>query len=77
LSDLREGEGFATPYKFESGGYMKKLLAVFLVSLVFSSFASAAPVTWTVSAVPIPAAVWLFGSALAGLGWLRRKSKPM
>jgi hypothetical protein len=23
--------------------------------------------------IPIPAAVWLFGSALAGLGWLRRK----
>jgi hypothetical protein len=27
-----------------------------------------------VSGVPIPAAVWLFGSALAGLGWMRRKS---
>jgi len=26
-----------------------------------------------VSEVPIPAAVWLFGSALAGLGWLSRK----
>jgi hypothetical protein len=26
-----------------------------------------------VNAVPIPAAVWLFGSALAGLGWLRRR----
>jgi hypothetical protein len=26
-----------------------------------------------VSAVPVPAAVWLFGSALAGLGWLRSK----
>ena len=26
----------------------------------------------SVSAVPVPAAVWLFGSALAGLGWLRR-----
>ena len=26
-----------------------------------------------VSAVPIPAAAWLFGSALAGLGWLRRR----
>ncbi|MBT8131510.1 MAG: VPLPA-CTERM sorting domain-containing protein [Gammaproteobacteria bacterium] len=25
------------------------------------------------SVVPLPAAVWLFGSALAGLGWLRRK----
>ena len=26
-----------------------------------------------VTAVPVPAAVWLFGSALAGLGWIRRK----
>lgn len=26
-----------------------------------------------VTAVPVPAAVWLFGSALAGLGWMRRK----
>jgi hypothetical protein len=25
------------------------------------------------SVVPIPAAVWLFASALAGLGWIRRK----
>jgi hypothetical protein len=28
----------------------------------------------SVSAVPVPAAVWLFGSALAGLGWFRRKA---
>jgi hypothetical protein len=27
----------------------------------------------TLNIVPIPAAVWLFGSALAGLGWMRRK----
>jgi len=26
-----------------------------------------------VSAVPVPAAVWLFGSALAGLGAVRRQ----
>jgi len=26
-----------------------------------------------VSVVPVPAAVWLFGSALAGLGWMGRK----
>ena len=25
------------------------------------------------SVVPIPAAVWLFGSALGGLGWMRRR----
>jgi hypothetical protein len=30
-------------------------------------------VSGTLSAVPVPAAVWLFGSALAGLGWMRRK----
>jgi len=28
-------------------------------------------VSGSVTAVPIPAAAWLFGSALAGLGWLR------
>jgi hypothetical protein len=27
----------------------------------------------TISAVPVPAAAWLFGSALAGLGWMRRR----
>lgn len=33
--------------------------------------------TLSVSQVPVPAAVWLFGSALAGLGVIgRRKSKP-
>jgi hypothetical protein len=26
-----------------------------------------------ISSVPVPAAVWLFGSALAGLGWMRRR----
>jgi len=27
-----------------------------------------------VTAVPLPAAAWLFGSALMGLGWIKRKS---
>jgi hypothetical protein len=26
-----------------------------------------------VSTVPVPSAIWLFGSALAGMGWMRRK----
>jgi hypothetical protein len=30
--------------------------------------------TFSVSAVPVPAAVWLFGSALGLLGWMRRKA---
>lgn len=32
-------------------------------------------VTTQISAVPLPAAAWLFGSALLGLGALRRKQK--
>jgi hypothetical protein len=28
---------------------------------------------FVVTAVPLPAAAWLFGSALAGLGWMRRR----
>ena len=27
---------------------------------------------WTITAVPVPAAVWLFASAVAGLSFLRR-----
>jgi hypothetical protein len=29
--------------------------------------------SWSVAAVPVPAAAWLFGSALGGLGWMRRR----
>jgi len=29
-------------------------------------------VTQTLTSVPVPAAAWLLGGALAGLGWLRR-----
>ncbi len=36
-------------------------------SVQVAGFATA----WSV--VPLPAAVWMFGSALAGLGWMRRR----
>jgi hypothetical protein len=36
--------------------------------------ASRIMVSGHITAVPIPAAVWLFGSGLAGLGWFRRKT---
>jgi len=38
------------------------------------SFSSASNVTFMAEAVPIPAAVWLFGSALGLLSWFRRKT---
>ncbi len=31
-------------------------------------------VTWQVSAVPVPAAVWLFGSALGFMAWMKKKA---
>jgi hypothetical protein len=31
------------------------------------------PLSGSITSVPIPAAVWLFGSALGGLGWMRRR----
>jgi hypothetical protein len=45
---------------------------------VFSTISAAgSPFTFTASNVPVPAAVWLFGSAIAGLlGVTRRKSQP-
>ena len=38
-----------------------------------AGFSAAVMDNITISAVPVPAAVWLFGSALAGLGWIRRR----
>ena len=45
----------------------------FSVSSFYPAFVVPAVDNITLQAVPIPAAVWLFGSALAGLGWLRRR----
>jgi len=50
-----------------------------LVSLEFGAVTSGGPFSsigldnLRLTTVPIPGAVWLFGSALAGLGWMRRK----
>lgn len=62
-------------------------ITVTLANLTYSSCTAANPLTcgssssdifgvWTLtsSTVPVPAAVWLFGSALGLLGWLRRKT---
>lgn len=37
---------------------------------------SAGPGYWTTTVIPNPAAVWLFGSALGVMGWMRR-TKPL
>lgn len=49
------------------------LVEVTLGATVGGGFNGVAVDNIVVTAVPIPAAAWLFGSALAGLGWIRRK----
>lgn len=46
---------------------------VFTTDRIDSDFTIPAIDNITLQAVPVPAAAWLFGSALAGLGWLRRR----
>lgn len=58
-------EGYFT-YFFAKGQYVLKMATNMLAPSSSTS---------TVSAVPLPAAAWLFGSALLGLGVLRRRKQ--
>jgi hypothetical protein len=62
------------PFGFETFFFDSGFLGATSVSWV-SEFATPVPQidNIVINVVPIPAAIWLFGSALAGLGWLRRK----
>jgi hypothetical protein len=71
LENVRYWTGSASPNVgqqlfFSFNGYQNDVLPTELSAV------------WVVAAgdalVPIPAAVWLFGSALVGLGWFRRKA---
>ena len=57
-----------------AGGTVSMLSAT-IYNLDANTDAAAIPSlpTVTASVVPLPAAAWLFGSALAGLGWMRRR----
>ena len=46
--------------------------------IVFSTATEPDPLAltaWSLTPVPVPAAVWLFGSALGLFGWMRRKTR--
>jgi len=65
-ADLTNSGGTVAIEAFPSGGSREDTADL-------SGFPRRYLVSGSVSAVPIPAAVWLFGSALVGLGWMRRK----
>ena len=74
---------FASDDSWFTGGSIPQSLptgyTAFLIGLEFDDEGNdtgiiLSPVeTLTMTAVPIPTAAWLFGSALASLGWIRRK----
>jgi len=66
------GEGWRT-VNFDSGWSNIATLELGISLVVSSESFYGGYDNIVVTAVPIPAAVWLFGSALAGLGWMRRK----
>jgi hypothetical protein len=66
LGDLT---GTGSMYTYNSMGLFNNIMSF----TVFDSGVLPVVGNIVVSTVPIPAAVWLFGSALACLGWLRRK----
>ena len=58
----------------DAGGVISVSNTSYLIeSYSFSRYENRDVVSGAISAVPIPAAVWLYGSAIAGLGWMRRK----
>ena len=72
------------PFEFElGGGYAVRSAEFFEIAdgwqaIMDAGFVSSPGLSswadFTPAVVPVPAAVWLFGSALGLLGWLRRKS---
>ena len=80
---LGAGGSVITTFTFETGLSAPETLTfgnewLGLTSIELSAgptFNSLALDNFVVTTVPIPASVWLFGSALTGLGWIRRRSQ--
>ena len=76
-SDLNQWFGFALDSPLTNAGGTRQLViapcqaSCEIVDIDTGSVRNV--VSGSVSAVPIPTAVWLFGSALAGLGFVRRR----
>jgi hypothetical protein len=70
---------FTETFRIDSSRKLIEFTASGLTRLDFTSANSPAIIlnSVSVSAIPVPASVWLFGSALTGLGWLRRKQSGL
>jgi hypothetical protein len=68
---ITETSGVMETFYFDSG--WMGLSSIEIDYTASTGFSAAVIDNIAVSVVPVPAAVWMFGSALAGLGWFRRK----
>ena len=75
LDMLRDGQGGVDDFQtFSFDGSWGSLTSVQFATLEPNAYLSFDNIVTGAAVVPVPAAVWLFGSALAGLGWMRRRS---
>jgi hypothetical protein len=72
---IRPGEYYESEMLLRFGGELTNNGGTFSVTGTEAIPYASSVISGSISAVPVPAALWLFGSALAGLGWLRRKQK--
>jgi hypothetical protein len=68
---VTQDSGTLTPVLFDEN--WSALSSVDISFALGSGFEAGVLDNIAVNTVPIPAAAWLFGSALAGLGWMRRR----
>ena len=73
LADIRSASGGLFAIGISLDNLAPSSTAYYHEFLSFSSSDESRAHTLTTSSVPIPAAAWLFGSALIGLRWIRRK----
>ncbi len=78
LNGVRPGEWLDVFFTLQGGGTIADILdelttGELRIGMHVIAFASGGSESFVNNPIPVPAAVWLFGSALALMGWMRRR----
>lgn len=78
MNGVQAGERLDVVFALQGGGSFADILdelttGELRIGMHVIGFASGGSESFVNNVIPVPAAVWLFGSALALMGWMRRK----